>query len=194
MITSRLSILALFTVLTSGLLLTGCGKAQQTTSVQTPVMTSSTPTSLSATLTRERMQELYTKARESVDQAAPDAYFNFVEEITKDRSKIDEFRARWSESETKRALKTFALPDLATGKYIDFKQEGDWAGYYYLSELEDTSRITIEVVRFHRVDGRWMVYPSGGSYSAEAPATEAERVVAIKEAMEESDALRLKPE
>ncbi len=195
----RFSILALATVLTSGFILTGCGKTSLTTApqMQPTSSASSTNTSLptlpNADLTRERMQELYAKARASVDEAVPDTYFTFVEEIT-NGEQVAEFRNRWSESETKRALKTFALPDVAKGKYLDFKQEGDWAGYYYLSELEDTSRITIELVRFHRKDGRWMVYPRGGSYSTEAPATEAERTAVINEAIAESDALRLKAE
>lgn len=195
--TPRLSILALSSLLTSGLLLTGCGKVSTSPPVIPSVSSSSSLPSImpnTSTFTRENMQELYTKARASVDEATPDTYFTLVEEITNDPAKIETFRSRWSEAETKRALKTFALPDLANGIFLEFKQEGDWAGYYYLSELEDASRITIDLVRFHRKDDRWMVYPRGGSSSVEAPATEAERAVTIKEAMADSDVLRLKPE
>lgn len=195
----RLSILALSSLLTSGLLLTGCGKASDVPAVLTSSPSvSSTASSLSTMpngpFTREKMVELYTNARASVDESTPETYFTLVEEITHDPAKIEQFRTHWPEAETKQALKTFALPDLTKGTFLEFKQEGDWAGYYYLSDLEDTERVTISLVRLHQKDGRWMVYPRGGSSSVEAPPTEAERAMLIKETMEESDALRLKRE
>ncbi len=148
----------------------------------------------SSSFSRESALDLNAKARASVDEATPDTYFKLVEEITHDQTKIDAFKSHWSEADTKKALKIFAMPDLATAPFVDFKQEGEWAGYYFLSDLEDTANLSIAVTRFHQLDGVWRIYPRGGALTVPAPETEAERASIIKQEMAESDALRVKPE
>jgi hypothetical protein len=54
--------------------------------------------------------------------------------------------------------------DLSTTKFIKVEQKGDWAGYYMLTDVDDPNYITIDLLKFHKVGGKWKV--SGSRFSS----------------------------
>lgn len=186
-------------LLLGSVVLTGCSHqapvaiAPVVPSASNTIASSSTTPMPSTSFSREQMIALYTKVRASIDEATPATYFTLVEEMTNDPAKVALFTSHWPETETKNALKEFLFSDLSTHEYIDVRQEGEWAAYYHLSDLEEKDRLNVSITRFHLKNGVWMVYPKSGAYSVEAPATPAERTKAIEDAIKESDSLQIKP-
>lgn len=157
-----------------------------TSSPLPPPMPSESPVNL-----RSELERIYTAARTSIDEATPETYFTYVEEATKDPQKVAQFEEQWPEAQTKNMMKNFLFTDLSKTEFITAKQEGDWAGYYYLSSLEETDRLTINLFRFHRVGDKWMAYPKTSISSIPYEGkTAAERAAAIETEIGESDSLK----
>jgi len=150
-------------------------------------------TQASAAINQTGMEVLYNAVRASVDEPTPATYFLRVEEATHDPAKVAQFTEHWSDAETKNALKEHLFPDLSTIRFIRAKQEGDWAGYYFLSELNDTQHLTVNILRFHNVNNRWMVSPKMGSYTVNPPEKAEETASTIHQLIQESDILQLEP-
>ena len=180
-------------LLVAMVLLVGCGTAQKLPVAGSSSAAEQTASSTAGSFSRQDMEAIYNQARASVDEVAPDAYFKVVEEVTKDPERIAQFHKNWALPEAKRVLKDYVFSELSSHQFIDLKQEGEWAGYYFLSDLEDKERLNLNLFRFHLKDGRWMVYPKQGSVSLEAPATEEEKNSLIKEEISENTTLTLKP-
>lgn len=141
---------------------------------------------------RGELETIYNAARVSIDEATPDTYFTHVEEAAKDPAKVAEFKALWPEPQTKTMMKNFLFTDLATTEFIKVEQQGDWAGYYYLSDLQEKGRLTINIFRFHRINGKWMAYPRTSVSSVPFEGTTpAERTQAIETEIQESDSLKV---
>lgn len=178
----------------SVLCLTGCGAVTTTTTTTHPLPSTVSPTNVMSELTlRQQLEELEAKARASVQEVTPDTFLSFVEQSDTNPESLARFRSRWIEPEAKNALQNFVLPDLSQQKFLEVKQEGDWAGYYYLSDLDQADRLTINVMRFHNVSNTWKVTTQSGVSSIEAGTTETENQALIQAAMKESDALLLVP-
>lgn len=188
-------------LLLGSVVLTGCShqapavvaptlKTSSTSTASVPVASDSTPSLVM--FTREQMTTLYNQARASIDEATPDTYFTLVEETTKDEAKIAMFKSRWSDTETKTVLKNFLFSDLSTHQYIDIKQDGDWAAYYYLTTEDGPNQLNINVTRFHMVNGKWMIRPESGVVTTETPPNEEEKMKVVKEEIETNSSLTIK--
>ena len=150
-------------------------------------------TQATATIDQEGMEALYNAVRASVDEPTPATYFLRVEEATHNPAKVAQFTQHWPDTETKNALKEHLFPDLSTTRFIRAKQGADWAGYYFLSELEDKEHITVNILRFHKVNGQWMISPKMGSYTVNPPEKPEETTSTIDQLIQESDILQLEP-
>lgn len=146
-----------------------------------------------ATINQEGMEALYNAVRASVDEPIPATYFTRVEEATHNPEKVAQFTAHWSDAETKNALKEHLFPDLSTTRFIRAAQNSDWAGYYFLSEPEDKEHITVNILRFHRVNGQWMISPKMGSYTVNPPEKLEDTTSTINTLIQDSDILQLEP-
>ncbi len=107
---------------------------------------------------RAEFERLYKAVRGTLDESTPDKFLQLVEIPDSSPEKIAKLRETWSDVESKNALKNFVFSDLATQEFIQVTQEGDWAGYYYLSDLEDPNRLNVNLLRLHKQSDGWKIY------------------------------------
>ena len=60
------------------------------------------------------------------------------------------------------------FPDLSQTKFIKVDQNGDVAGYYYQTNLDDPNFINISMVKFQKINGSWTI-SAAGSFGASFP-------------------------
>lgn len=99
---------------------------------------------------RTELEQVYANVRLALEKNDADAYIA----LTEPAKNVDpaQLRAHWAEAVD--VLKDIH-PDLKTTKFLKLELQGDWGGYYRLTDLEDKNYITIELMLFHRVDGKW---------------------------------------
>lgn len=174
--------------------LSGCGKPS--TSAPTSMNPSIPAGQVAGNATpsvdpRTQFEGIYKTVRASLDDPTPDTFLTLVEVPDASPEKIAKLRETWSDAENKNALKNFVFGDLATQEFIQVKQEGDWAGYYYLSDLEEAGRLNVNLLRFHKVNGDWKIYMKQSISSEEFDENSGkDRTEAIQEIIRGSDSLK----
>ena len=158
------------------------------------MQTSPATSAASNTDLRGELEAVYNAARASVDEPTSATYFTLVEESTHDAAKVATFNERWTDPETKKALQNFLFSDLKLSEFVEIKQEGDWAGYFDLSDLDQKDRVNVRLFRFHRVNGKWMAYPKTSMSSEIFDGGDDEALqAAAKNIIETSDLMKVIP-
>jgi hypothetical protein len=117
---------------------------------------------------RKELETAYNSLRKSISDKNY-AEFSKLLEPAKDGMKVPP-KEKMSDEAWEGILDTFE--DLANAKFITVKTKGDWAGYYIQTYVDDPNYLTIDLIKFHKVDGKWKVSGSrfGSSISKEAGA------------------------
>lgn len=140
---------------------------------------------------RASLETAYLAARASVDEPTPDTFLILVEVPNASPAQEQKLRDTWSDSQSKTALKSFVFTDLAATEFVQIRQEGDWAGYYYLTDLEDAGHLNVSLMRFHKVGDTWRVHMRlSTSSDIYEPASGKTRAEAIQDVINGSDSLK----
>lgn len=106
---------------------------------------------------REQLERTYAAVRASFEESTPATYLLLIDAKDKTPEIVQKLRQNWADSEIKHAFKQASFPDLAGTNFVDAKQQGEYAAYYFISDPQDTNYLTIEVIRFHQVGGIWLM-------------------------------------
>lgn len=140
---------------------------------------------------RSALETIYLAARASVDEPTPDAFLRIAEVPSFTPEKETKLRETWNDEMSKNALKNFVFEDPSKHEFVKVVERGEWAGYYYLSDLTEADRLTVNLMRFHQVGGTWKVYMqqsvASEPFEAESGKTRAQAIEGI---IAESDSLQ----
>lgn len=113
---------------------------------------------------REELESAYKKFRAGIDEPTAATALNMLDHTGLPESAGAMFSSMWESPEKKIWLKTELYPDLSTVKFVGIREQGDWAGYYFLTTItigvngEESKQISLTVMRFHKVEGNWKIY------------------------------------
>jgi hypothetical protein len=148
---------------------------------------------MSAEALREPLEAVYTAIRSSFDEPKPDTYLSLLDAAEVSAEMRAKLETNWSNSEMKQSLKEMLFPDLAQTRFVDVRTEGEFAGYYFLSDPQDPAFLTIEIIRFHRVGGAWKMRQARGSVTIPPGAHPEESQQKILHEIETDEGLRIIP-
>ncbi len=155
-------------------------------SATAPAMpTPSTPESLKMDLER-----VFAQTRALANDPTPDRYLAAVDLTGSDKETVDEIKDGWANRE--QMLRT-VMPDMTgpNAKFIEIKEEGDWAAYYYLVKISNELAI-LKSQRFHKVNGQWKV-GTGALTRQPISAFTTFNVEVLKQEIETSRVMSVKP-
>lgn len=96
-------------------------------------------------------------------------------------------------------IKTTVFYDLSRITFVSVRQEGDWAGYFFLRHPEDndgfgrksaTSTASLALYPFHRVDGAWKMVPAVLDHTIHLTEDSAKDTKAVQDAV---NTMEIKP-
>ncbi len=136
------------------------------------------------------LETSYQRVRASLQKDTPDEYLTTIaiKDKEKEHKNIHEL---WKNPQVRKTLNEFVFMDLKQTTYLETRQEGDFAGYYYRFNEPDGKYITISLVRFHKVNGVWKPMTSSGTATIPRETDEAKNKEAIQEELKTSSSLTL---
>lgn len=146
----------------------------------------------SDTALRETLESAYAKIRASFDEGTPDTYLSLLDAVDVSVEMRAKLETNWSIPEMKQALKTMVFPDLAGTRFVEVLVEGDRAAYLFLSDPQDPANLTIELIRFHQVDGVWKMSQRRGSVTIPSGANAEENSAKIQKEITTDPDLQIK--
>ncbi|MBP6945561.1 hypothetical protein KBD61_05810 [Patescibacteria group bacterium] len=106
---------------------------------------------------REQLEATYAAIGDSFKEPTPDTYLSLIDAKDKTPDMIQKLQKNWADPEIKQMFKQATFPGLAGTNFVDARQQGDYAAYYFISDPQDTNYLTIEVIRFHQTNNIWQM-------------------------------------
>lgn len=136
----------------------GCSSSTAPASPQAPNSAMNSNNSQNKPL-KETLEDVYAQTRALMEDATPDRYLAALDLTGADTETVSDIRGGWANRKENMPV---TAPDL-TGpqtKFIQLVTEGDWAGYYFITDTgSDPSFVMVQ--RFHKTGDLWKVGTKG---------------------------------